>query len=68
MRQQNFSLPVMDGVISSAGATANVPDNGSTETVEKPIVKSGETVKELDTEPLAADELPDNNFLDTDAW
>ena len=68
MRQQNFSLPVMDGVISSAGSTANVPDNGSTETVEKPIVKSGETVKELDTEPLAADELPDNNFLDTDAW
>lgn len=68
MGQQNFSLPVMNGEISPVGATANVPDNGSTETVEKPIVKSGETVKELDAEPLAADELPDNDFLDTDAW
>lgn len=68
MGQQNFSLPVMNGVISPAVATANLSNNGSTEVAGKPIGNVGETIKESGEELLEAEELPDNDFLDTDAW
>ena len=52
-QQQNLSLPVING-------TNTIPQAKTTEVSEK--------VNEPQEEPLAAEELPDNDFLDTDAW
>ena len=52
-QQQNLSLPVMNG-------TNTIPQAKTTEVSEK--------VNEPQEELLAAEELPDNDFLDTDAW
>ena len=68
-QQQNFSVPVMNGTNSMVVGTTQVRAGNGTNTIpQAKTTEVSEKVDEPQEEPLVAEELPDNDFLDTDAW
>ena len=68
-QQQNLSLPVMNGTNSMVIGTTQVKAGNGTNTIpQAETTEVSEKVDEPKEEPLAAEELPDNDFLDADAW
>jgi hypothetical protein len=68
-QQQNFSVPVMNGIDSMMGRAAPVTVGTGANII--PQAKTTEVLEKVTLpheEPLTAEELPDNDFLDTDAW
>lgn len=68
-QQQNLSIPVMNGTNSMVVGTTQVRAGNGTNTIpQAKTTEVSEKVDEPKEEPLAAEELPDNDFLDADAW
>lgn len=68
MGQQNFTIPVMKGAYSSDGAEVNASNNRSMESASNISLKDTQTTNDSPKESLAAEELPENEFLDENAW